>query len=118
MDQTEHDSLSQEFLMHEDTSSMEGTDTEQSCSNEETVKDSECAYDVECTSRQEQNATRSLRQRKIDKQSPVVRMQLALSLLNTSRTIKPLVILVKGCFWELFFLHSGLLSEGIWHFKK
>ena len=49
--------------MHEDTSSVEGTDIEQNCSNEETIENDECAYDAECTSGQEQIATESLRQR-------------------------------------------------------
>lgn len=70
-DQTEHDFLSQEFLMHEDTSSVGGTDSEQSHSNEETIENNECAFDAECTSRQEQIATESLRQR-TNKQSPVL----------------------------------------------
>lgn len=74
-DQTEHDFLSQEFLMHEDTSSVGGTDSEQSHSNEETIENNECAFDAECTSRQEQIATESLRQR-TNKQSPVVRYKL------------------------------------------
>ena len=73
-DQSEHDFLSQEFLMHEDTSSVEGTDIEQSHTNEETIENNECAYDADCTSRQEQIATESLRQR-TNKQSPVVRQK-------------------------------------------
>ena len=71
-DQTEHDFLSQEFLMHEDTSSVEGADIEQSHTNEETIENNECAYDAECTPRQEQSTTESLRHR-ANKQSPVVR---------------------------------------------
>lgn len=58
--------------MHEDASSVEGTDIEQSHTNEETIDNNECAYDAECTSRQEQIATESLRQR-TNKQRPVVR---------------------------------------------
>lgn len=61
--------------MHEDTSSVGGTDSEQSHSNEETIENNECAFDAECTSRQEQIATESLRQR-TNKQSPVVRYKL------------------------------------------
>ena len=64
-DQTEHDFLSQEFLMHEDPSTVEGADIEQSHTNEETIENNECEYD-------EQIATESLRHRK-NKQSPVVR---------------------------------------------
>ena len=64
-DQTEHDFLSQEFLMHEDPSTVEGADIAQSHTNEETIENNECEYD-------EQNATESLRHRK-NKQSPVVR---------------------------------------------
>ena len=82
-DQTEHDFLSQEFLIHEDTSSVEGTDIEQNYSNEETIENNECAYDAECTSRQEQIATESLRQR-TNKQSLVVRIQLAVTLHKAS----------------------------------
>ena len=68
--------------MREDTSSVEGTDIEQNCSNEETIENNECAYhDAECTSRQEQIATESLRQR-TNKQSPVVRLQLAVTFHN------------------------------------
>ena len=78
-DQTELDFLSQEFLLHEDASPVEGSDIEKSCGNEETIEDNECAYDAECTTRQEQIATESLRQR-TKKQSSVVRMQLALTL--------------------------------------
>ena len=61
--------------MHEDTSSVEGTDIDQSYGNKETMKNNECACDAECTSRQEQIATESLRQRR-NKQSPVVRYKL------------------------------------------
>ena len=64
-DQTEHDFLSQEFLMHEDPSTVEGADIEQSHTNEETIENNECEYD-------EQIATELLRHRK-NKQSPVVR---------------------------------------------
>ena len=91
-DQTEHDLLSQEFLLHEDTSSVEGTDIEQSRGNEETVDDNECAYEVECTSGQEQIATESLRQR-TKKQSPVVRMQLAVTFHNASNIKMPCICL-------------------------
>lgn len=58
--------------MHEDASSVEGTDIEQSHTNEETIDNNECAYDAECTSRQEQIATESLRHR-TNKQRPLVR---------------------------------------------
>ena len=58
--------------MHEDASSVEGTDIEHSHTNEETIDSNECAYDAECTSRQEQIATELLRQR-TNKQRPVVR---------------------------------------------
>lgn len=78
-DQTELDFLSQEYLLHEDPSPVEGSDIEKSRSNEETIEDNECAYDAECTTRQEQIATESLRQR-TKKQSSVVRMQLAVTL--------------------------------------
>ena len=64
-DQTEHDFLSQEFLMHEDPSTVEGADIAQSHTNEETIENNECEYD-------EQIATELLRHRK-NKQSPVVR---------------------------------------------
>jgi len=57
-DQTEHDLLSQEFLMDENTSSVEVTDIEQSHSNEETLENNECACNEKCTSRQEQIATK------------------------------------------------------------
>jgi len=70
-DQTELDLLSQEFLLHEDASPVEGSDIEKSHSNEETIEDNECAYDAECTTRQGQIATESLRQR-TKKQSSVL----------------------------------------------
>lgn len=73
-EQAEQDVLSQEFLMHEDTSSEEGTDNEQSLSNKETINNSEYTDDTAGTSRQEQNVTESLRQR-TNRQSYVVRMQ-------------------------------------------
>ena len=41
--QTEHDFLSQEFLMDENTSSVEVRDIEQSHSNKETLENNECA---------------------------------------------------------------------------
>ena len=72
--------------MHEDTSSVEGTDIEQNYSNEETIENNECAYDAECTSRQEQIPTESFRQR-TNKQSLVVRMQLAVTLHKASSII-------------------------------
>ncbi|KAL9979674.1 hypothetical protein ACROYT_G017374 [Oculina patagonica] len=62
-EQDEQDFLSQEFLMHEDTSSEEGTDTEQSLFNKETINNSEYTDDAAGTSKQEQNVTESLRQR-------------------------------------------------------
>lgn len=76
-EQDEQDFLSQEFLMHEDTSSEEGTDTEQSLFNKETINNSEYTDDAAGTSKQEQNVTESLRQR-TNRQSYVVRILLVL----------------------------------------
>ncbi|KAJ7380793.1 UBX domain protein 8 [Desmophyllum pertusum] len=62
-EQAEHDVLSQEFLMHEDTSSEDGTDIEQSQIDKEAINNSEYTDDAACESTQEQNGTESLRQR-------------------------------------------------------
>lgn len=57
--------MSEEFLLHEDDTSEEGTDTEQSLRNNENSNNTEYTDDVAVTSRQEQNgAAESLRQRK------------------------------------------------------
>lgn len=60
-EEAEHDFLSQEFLMHEDSRSEEGTDTEEIPSSDKTINYSKTMDEKTVASSQEQNVT--LRQR-------------------------------------------------------